>query len=415
MSELAGHLKGSAVRGRTGGASSAGQSRANQGASGAKRALVVDPGLNSPGGSTCVAAYALAALLHDFEVTLLSWHPVDFAWVNDAFGTGLSEGDIRLVRVPDWWRTAERLTRLPLFAGTLLRRHARVLLGNEHFDLVVSTTNEIDVGIRSIQYVHYPWAYYPCPDSEYRWYDFVPLARLYRVMADRISGTSNAGIARNVTLANSDWTARRFRQWYGGEARVLYPPVPVDVAPPPWERRTDTFACIGRISPEKNLIGVINILAEVRRRGHRIALAICGQRDSRAYERRVRAAAEGQDWISLGFDLSRAELLDRAARCRFGIHGMAGEHFGIAVAELVRLGCVCFAPVDGGPAEILGGDPNLLYTSPEDAVTMICRLLESADELGKCRARLAERARLFSAERFSAEFRRICLEMTSVA
>ena len=379
--------------------------------SGLRRALVVDHGLNSPGGGTCVAAYALTALRRDFEVTLLSWHPVDFVPVNDAFGTDLSKDDFRLRRVPDWWRRVHRLTRLPLLPGTLLRRHARTLLQTDHFDLVVSTTNEIDVGIPAIQYVHYPWAFYPCPDTDYRWYDMVPLARLYHAMADRISGTSNPGIARNVTLANSEWTARRFRQWYGGEARVLYPPVPVDLPPLPWGQRVDTFACIGRMSAEKNVTGVIDILTEVRRRGHPVSLMICGQRDAPAYERLVRAAALGRDWISLALDLTRAELLARVARCRFGIHGMVGEHFGIAVAEMVRLGCVCFAPRDGGTAEILGSDASLLYTSPEDAVTRICHLLQNAEALGQSRTHLAECARLFSAERFMDEFRRTCLEI----
>jgi glycosyltransferase involved in cell wall biosynthesis len=378
-----------------------------------RRALVIDPGLNTPGGSTCVAAYALTALQRDFEVTLLSWHPIDFAPVNDAFCTELAKDDFRLLRVPDWWRRVHRLTRLPLLMGTLLQVYAKALLRNEHFDLVVSTTNEIDVGVRAVQYVHYPWAYYPRPDSVYRWYDLIPLVRGYRAIAAGISGTSDAGIARNFTLVNSEWTARRFRQWYGGDAQVLYPPVPVDLSPLPWAQRVDTFVCIGRMSAEKNVLGVIDILTEVRRRGHPVSLLICGQREVPTYERLVRAAAAGRDWISLALDLTRAELLERVARCRFGIHGMVGEHFGIAVAEMVRLGCVCFAPAEGGPAEILGGDADLLYTSPEDSATRICRLLENPDALGKSRARLKERARLFSAERFMDEFRRVCLDMAT--
>jgi len=378
-----------------------------------RRALVIDPGLNTPGGSACVAAYALTALQRDFEVTLLSWRPVDFAPVDDAFRTKLARGDIRVLHVPDWWRHVHHLTRLPLFSETLLPTYARAVLRNEHFDLVVSTFNEIDVGVRAVQYVHYPWAYYPCPDTEYRWHDLVLVSRLYRAAMACISGTSRAGIARNFTLVNSEWTARRFRQWYGGEARVLYPPVPVEPSPLPWARRADTFACIGRISAEKNILGVIDILAEVRRRGYQVSLLICGQREYPSYERLVRVAAAGRDWISLAFDLTRAQLSERVARCRFGIHGMVGEHFGIAVAEMVRLGCVCFAPAEGGPAEILGGDAHLLYSSPEDAVARICHVLENPDVLGKCRARLGERAMQFSVERFMDEFRHTCLDIAT--
>lgn len=382
-----------------------------------KRALVIDPGLNNPGGGTCVAAYALQALREGFEVTLLSWNPVDFGPVNAAFGTTLEPGDFRFLRVPDWWRRAHRMTHLPLalLCGSLLQRAARELLRREHFDLVVSTTNEIAVGVRAIQYVHYPWNYYPRPDADYRWYHFRPLLRLYRRLAIAINGgEANEAIAANKTLVNSAWTGRRFEQWYGAPAHVLYPPVPIDREPLPWAGRSDSFACVGRMSPEKNVEGVIDILAEVRRRGHPVSLLICGQRQVPAYERRILAlASEHRDWITIALDVPRAELIERVARCRFGIHGMVGEHFGIAVAEMVRLGCVCFAPEDGGPAEILGGEPALLYASPRDAVEKICRLLEDPGALTRVRGRVQARAALFSAERFTTEFRRICSEFLS--
>ena len=378
-----------------------------------RRVLVIDPGLSSPGGGTCVAAYALQALRGNFEVTLLTWNPVDFAPVNAAFGTTLNAADFRFRRVPDWWRRGQRLTHLPLalLCGSLLQREARELLRRERFDLVVSTTNEIDVGVRAIQYVHYPWNYYPRPDVDYRWYHFRLAVAIYRKLATATYGGTNAGIARNETLVNSAWTGRRFEQWYGTPARVLYPPVPIDRQPSPWTERADTFACVGRMSPEKDLEKVIGILAEVRRRGHPISLLICGQRQVPAYERRILDLAAGHpDWITISLDLPRSELIERVARCRFGIHGMVGEHFGIAVAEMVRLGCVCFAPADGGPAEILGGDSALLYGSPSDAVDKICRLLEDADALAQARARLQARASLFSAERFTSEFQQACLE-----
>lgn len=381
-----------------------------------RRALVIDPGLNSPGGGTCVAAYVLAALRRDFAVTLLSWHPVDFAPVNAAFGTELLAADFRLIRVPDWWRRAVGWAPVPLslLIGGLLQRHARALLRREGFDLVVSTSNEVDVGVRAVQYIHFPWAYYPRPETDLRWYHVRPLVRLYRAVAIAVGGASKGPIARNLTLVNSEWTARHFRQRYGADARVLYPPAPVDRPPLPWAERVDCFACVGRMAPEKNILGVIDILAEVRRRGHMVSLAIYAQRQVPAYERTVRAAiARHSDWITLALDLPRVELLDRVARCRFGIHGMVGEHFGIAVAEMVRLGCVCFAPADGGPAEILGGRADVLYTSTAGAVAQICRLLENSDALAKTRARLGRQASRFTAERFSDEFRRVCREFSA--
>jgi glycosyltransferase involved in cell wall biosynthesis len=381
-----------------------------------KRALVIDSGLSNPGGGTCVAAYVLQALREEFEVTLLTWNPVNFEPVNAAFGTTLELADFRLLRVPDYWRHALRMTRLPLalLSGSLLQRRARALLLREHFDLVVSTTNEIDVGTRAIQYIHFPWNYYPRPDVDYRWYHFRPLLKLYRRASIALSGTTTQGIAGNETLVNSAWTGRRFQDWYGGPARVLYPPVPIDRTPLPWEERADAFACVGRMSPEKKIEGVIDVLSRVRARGHAVSLVICGQRQVPVYERQILAAAAAhREWVSISLDLPRAELIERMATCRFGIHGMVGEHFGIAVAEMLRLGCVCFAPADGGPAEILGGDPALVYESADDAVDKICRLLEDPGALAGARERLQARAGQFSAARFTEEFRSICAEFVA--
>jgi len=378
-----------------------------------RRALLIDPGLDSPGGGTCVAAHVLLALRQDFEVTLLTWNPVTFEPVNAAFGTSLDAAEFRFLRVPDWWRHDLGGIPLPLalLRGSLLQRSARELLRGERFDLVVSTTNEVDVGVRAIQYVHFPWSYFPRPDVDYRWYHFRPLLKLYRDLAVAISGGTERGIAANETLVNSAWTGRRFEQWYGSPARVLYPPAPIDREPLRWAERADAFACIGRMSPEKDLEGVIDILSGVRARGHAVSLVICSQRQVPDYERKIMAiAAQHPDWVSISLDLPRAELIERVARCRFGIHGMVGEHFGIAVAEMLRLGSVCFAPAEGGPAEILGGDPALLYHSRDDAIAKICRLLEDPAALAAARQRLSTRATLFSAERFMTEFRRICAE-----
>ena len=378
-----------------------------------RRALVIDSGLANPGGGTCVAAYALQTLREDFAVTLLTWDPVNFGPVNAAFSTTLQPADFRLLRVPDYWRHAVRMSPVPLalLSGGLLQRYARALLRRERFDLVFSTTNEIDVGVRAIQYVHFPWSYFPRPDVEYHWYHVWPFLKVYRGAAIALSGSTNEGIARNETLVNSAWTGRRFEDWYGAPARILHPPVPIDREPLPWTQRTNAFASVGRMSPEKNIEGIIEILSKVRARGHPVSLAIFGQRQVPDYERTVLdAAAPHRDWISISLDLPRAELIDRVAQCRFGIHGMVGEHFGIAVAEMLRLGCVCFAPAEGGPAEILGGDPALLYETGDDAVDKICRVLEDSSALAAARERLASRAPLFSAERFMSELRKICAE-----
>jgi glycosyltransferase involved in cell wall biosynthesis len=237
--------------------------------------------------------------------------------------------------------------------------------------------------------------------------------RLYRAGIARFCALSTQRMVANTTLTNSAWTARRIKDWYGTEAEVIHPPVAVAGAGLDWGERSDTFATIGRIAPVKQLIETIDLIEQVRARGHAVSLLICGQRDDRRYERRLRAAASCRPWVELLVDAPRGVMLERVGACRYGIHAMPREHFGIALAEMVRLGCVCFAPSDGGTAEILGGDRRLLFDTFEQAVAKICQGVDDPGSLATLRACLADRAGLFSAERFMAEFRRACRNATA--
>jgi glycosyltransferase involved in cell wall biosynthesis len=86
---------------------------------------------------------------------------------------------------------------------------------------------------------------------------------------------------------------------------------------------------------------------------------------------------------------------------------MVDEHFGIAVAEMVKAGCIAFVPNDGGPVEIVGGDKRLVYQTKEEAITKIIRILSNPDEQASLRNYLNSRKELFSTERFMSQIREI--------
>jgi glycosyltransferase involved in cell wall biosynthesis len=88
------------------------------------------------------------------------------------------------------------------------------------------------------------------------------------------------------------------------------------------------------------------------------------------------------------------------ANCRFGIHGMLDEHFGIAPAELLRAGCIVFVPDSGGQVEIVGDHPELRYDSDDDAVEKICQVLADQETESRLRMALSERSELFSETQF---------------
>ncbi len=376
-----------------------------------RRALVIHPSFRQAGGANCVAAWALQALYDAYDITLFCWDKPDIDLVNAYSGTSLITADIRLKLVPAWQRWGIERAPLPLalVRKAILENRVRTLLHRERFDLIVATGDEIDAGQQVIQYVHFPWRYHSQLSSARRWYQIWPLFDLYRGFSKRSRERSNERVARNITLVNSAWTGRLFEKWYHASVRVVYPPVPIERKGLPWAERADAFICIGRISPEKRILEMIDIVAEIRRRGYRVSLEILGHPDTDTYVTQVKAAAAAQgSWVSVALDAPREYLLDRVAHCRFGLHGMAAEHFGIAIAEMIKLGCVVFAPDDGGPAEILGGDTRLLYSTSEDAVDKICTVLSQPSVLDDIRAKLHTQADTFSAERFVTEFRQIC-------
>jgi glycosyltransferase involved in cell wall biosynthesis len=280
------------------------------------RVLVLHPSLKSPGGSSCLTAWALQALRGDFEVTLLSWTGVEVGHLKATYGTDLRTGDFTLVLPPAWLCRTFALSpiRLGLLRSGLLQKHARALDARERFDLIVSTDDVIDVHRHAVQYVHYPWIFYPRPGDSYEWYHLAPVMRLYRAGIDRFCELSTARMAANTTLTNSAWTALRIAEWYGTKAQVIHPPVAVERAGLPWEKRIDTFTTIGRIAPVKQIVETIDIIETVRARGHEVSLLICGQRDDGRYERRLREMAAARPWIELLVDAPRRCLPLRPPR-----------------------------------------------------------------------------------------------------
>ncbi|HVA32763.1 MAG TPA: FkbM family methyltransferase [Candidatus Baltobacteraceae bacterium] len=379
-----------------------------------RRLLLVHDAFTAPGGGNAVGAWALQALRESFDVTLLAWAPPDLERINAVYGTALRAGDFRFERCNSLLGII--MDRLPfslqLLRYGILQRHARALLRHADFAVVVGTVNELDVQQPALQYVHFPWGYFPRPETDLRWYHPLPLVRLYRKLVFAMCGLSRRRIAANPTLANSAWTARHFERWYGVRPRVLFPPVHVRTAERRWDERTNTFACVGRLSPEKRIVELIDVLSDVRRRGHDVSMLICAQRDDSAYELRVRSAVERHaGWVTLKLDAPRETLLERIASCKYGIHGMIGEHFGLAVAEMLRLGCICFAPADGGPAEILDGDDRLLYTSDRDASAKICALLDDSALQEEVRERCRASAARFSVEAFMTDLHTACHDL----
>ncbi|RMH16413.1 MAG: glycosyltransferase [Acidobacteria bacterium] len=376
--------------------------------------LVVHPNLQLLGGGATVAAWLLEALRGRHELTLLTWQPPPLAQVNAICGTSLEPGDFRLILMPRALRRALRLLplRAALLRWSLLARRAQLVLRREPYDLAISTENEMDFARRGIQYVHFPRGSLPRPRCDLRWYHrLLPFSvGIYHLVCERLARSDGERLRHNLTLVNSHWTGAHFRALYGVEPRLLYPPVPGEFPRRSWAERRDGFVAAGRMAPEKRYEMLIGIVETLRRRGHRVDLhLVTGPGGGHgAYGRRILAMAERRRrWVTIHRNLPRAALIELMARHRYGIHGMAEEHFGIAVAELQRAGAIVFVPAGGGQVEIVGGDERLIYGDAGDAVAKIERVLSDPALQRAVRRDAARRRDRFSSERFVAEVRQI--------
>jgi glycosyltransferase involved in cell wall biosynthesis len=223
----------------------------------------------------------------------------------------------------------------------------------------------------------------------------------------------------NCSLTNSAWTANWIEDVYGIRASVLYPPAPGDYRNTPWEQRENGVLCIGRLARAKRADWILQQLLPLRSRIQDLHFHIIGNRslikgDPEYFRRLTTLVAENKDWVTLHENISREQLAELASRQRYGIHAAKTEHFGIAVAEMVRAGCVPIVHNSGGQVEIVGNDPLLTFDDPQLAERLLY-LTSHPDEVKELRSMLACQAELLTPESFMRGTRRVVKQLLASA
>lgn len=373
------------------------------------RILIAQPSLEPPGGGNAVAVWLIEALKSTYDITVYAREPVAFESINRYVGSSLRPEEIEVRLLPRAFEMTRRALRIEaaLWQRYLLLRYVRRVAAD--YDLVISVNNEIDIGRRAIQYVHFPWGWWPRPEQDLRWFHRIPgLLPLYYRIGDRLAPVSRDRIRRNRTLVNSDWTGAQFRKVYGGETTTVYPPIAVEPDLTPPAKRENAFVILGMITPHKQIETAVAIVERVRRAGHDVRLKIAGGKRYGDYLRVIRRLADAhRDWITLHVDPSRTEVLGLLARSRYGIHATPDEHFGMAPAEMARSGCIVFVPDSGGQVEVAGADPRLTWSSIDDAVAKISAVLADEALQSELHAKLVAHSERFSYGRFRDQVRAI--------
>lgn len=348
------------------------------------RVLIVHPDLNEMGGIEVFAMHLIDAIQRKYNVSLLSIEHPDFEELNEFAGTSVEPSTLEFHSVGGYVPTAQnaitnKTGRLHRLRNALISRH---LSKHEYdVDLIFSVYNELFTHSDgpTIQYIHQPLlnrsVLSDLPGSDSSAY------RLYDGVCGYIEGQTSFN-GRTTVLVNSKWMKPRIASYIDIEPTVLCPPIDVSrfessTCKNSWENRDYDFISVGRISREKNLIRNIEILDDVRRRGHNLNYRIVGPRGNKKYYEELKKEVMKHDFVTLDGRVSRNELVSFLQNSKYGIHGKKNEHFGIAVGEMVAAGVIPFVPNSGGQQELVGGLDSIIYKNKADCANKICRLCSS--------------------------------------
>jgi len=280
------------------------------------------------------------------------------------------------------------------------------------FDVVISSRDETDFGRRGIQYIHFPYLA-PHVTLQHSGEDVKATTKLSQRFRPwrLISGFEYESMRNNLTLTNSSWTSRLLEDSYAIQPEVLFPPIPGSFPRVPWDERDDMVICVGRLSPDKRIENIIEIVAALREQHPSFGLRIAGvpSPDPGGPEelQKLRALAGQHSWVEIHTDLSREDLISLISRSKIGLHAKIDEHFGIAVGEMLRGGCAVVVHNSGGQVEILGHNPHLLYATEAEAAQKIHRILVDAEHRLSIVEFLRHQAERFSVDHFQQRFREI--------
>jgi glycosyltransferase involved in cell wall biosynthesis len=155
---------------------------------------------------------------------------------------------------------------------------------------------------------------------------------------------------------------------------------------------------------------VLRILGEVRKRGAKIHLHLIGTGGDPSYASSLRQlCSENREWAFMEEGIDSQAKSHLMACHKYGLSGRENEPFGIAVAEMVKSGCIVFVPNGGGQVEIVD-HPALIFENEADAVDKIDAVLAQEAEQETLRAHLRRRSKAFSVETFREAIRRVVAE-----
>lgn len=184
---------------------------------------------------------------------------------------------------------------------------------------------------------------------------------------------------------NSEYTGQRVTQKWGVTPKVVNPPIRPEMYDPNptfFQRDIDVIG-FGQLYFQKRY----KALTPLYERGHETCVIGADVKQDRPNVSKVVRNPTFREYTRL---LSRSKVF---------IHPKIGEHFGIAIVEAMASGCAAVCHRSGGPlTDIILPDERygLLFSTEEELVEKVERLLANEDEWSRYSQLAVERAKNFS-------------------
>jgi glycosyltransferase involved in cell wall biosynthesis len=222
-----------------------------------------------------------------------------------------------------------------------------------------------------------------------------------------------------IVAAISEYTRDWVRRFWGVDAKVVYPPVGVDVAPAPKSPlliSVGRFASGGHVKCQLEMVGAFGGLNLSGWRYVSAGTLGCSPADQ-AYAARVCEAAAGKP-ITIATNLERAALRDLYGHARIfwhaaGLTNVSGapeqnEHFGLSTVEAMAAGCVPVVINKGGQPEIVQhGKSGFLWNTVDELRRYTETLAHDEALWSRMSEAAVERARLFDRAHYVDRFLRL--------
>ncbi len=165
------------------------------------------------GGSEAVAMWALEALKHEFDVSIVTTNAVDLAALNSFYGTAIRDEEVKVRQLPIP-RMLSGIRSGAAIRGALFQRAIRQI--TSEYDVLFSAYNLCDCGAPAIHNLDLSWdaelrtRFAPRPRGfEGVFHRVPPVRAIYLWLGRRISSPSGRDLfsGEDVLLACSGWIA----------------------------------------------------------------------------------------------------------------------------------------------------------------------------------------------------------------